>query len=148
MMRMANFPDPNLAHYVLPHSFCRRRTLRDRMEPQSSSSSGGPESAGNREDKLWRERARRASEAVEQTGEERLRTRRTRDRRSSDRGRYRAAGLQQRRHRRVTETTEVREVRLAQLNACQHARLAAETDEEREARLQWMRDRLAIETDE
>ena len=47
-----------------------------------------------------------------------------------------------------TETTEVREAWLAQLSACQRARLVAGTDEEREARLQHMRDRLATETDE
>ena len=59
------------------------RYVLDRMEPQSSSTSGAPESAGHIEDKLQRkrerERACRASETVEQR-EERLRTRRTRDR--------------------------------------------------------------------
>ena len=58
------------------------------------------------------------------------------------------AGLQQRRHRWATETTEVREARLVKLSSCQSVILVAETDEEREARLQWMRDRLAAETDE
>ena len=78
----------------------------DRMEPQSSSSSGVHESVGNREDKLRhrreRERARRASEGVEQR-EERLRTRRTRDRTrcTAQTAEDRAAGLKQRIHRRA-----------------------------------------------
>ena len=69
------------------------------MESYSNSSARVPESSGNREDRLQRERerARRASETAEQR-EERLRVRRARDR-----------------ARRAAQTAEERDARLRQI---------------------------------
>ena len=47
------------------------------------------------------------------------------------------------RDRLATESVEEREARLQQVSTCQRERLATESAEERKARLQLMRDRLA-----
>ena len=52
------------------------------------------------------------------------------------------------RDRLASETEEEREARLQQMSANQRHRLATKTEEERAARLQRMRDRLASETEE
>ena len=50
-------------------------------------------------------------------------------------------------HKRLAaETPEERETRLQQMSTYQHERLAAETPEEREVRLQRMRESLVAET--
>ena len=59
-----------------------------------------------------------------------------------------ATGLLQVRDRLASETTEERQARLQQMSVHQREKLASKTTKEREARLQQMRDRLASEITE